>query len=77
MGRKLKRNTYYGIWDTERECLDSVIQYESLEEAQEACDDRNRQLQGVEFLEDGYVEYTDEMPTVYEVRKIVAEVPNE
>lgn len=43
-------------------------------EAQEVCDSRNRQLRSVEFTEDGYAEYVGELPAVYEVRKITAEV---
>lgn len=74
MGRKLRINTFYGIWDTENECLDSNVAYYDLEEAQEVCDSRNRQLQSVEFIEDGYAEYVGELPDVYEVRKITAEV---
>ena len=74
MGRKLRKNTFYGIWDTENECLDSNEAYYDLEEAQEVCDSRNRQLRSVEFAEDGYAEYVGELPAVYEVRKITAEV---
>jgi hypothetical protein len=74
MGRKLRKNTFYGIWDTENECLDSNEAYYDLEEAQEVCDSRNRQLRSVEFTEDGYAEYVGELPAVYEVRKITAEV---
>lgn len=74
MGRKLRKNTFYGIWDTENECLDSNVAYYDLEKAQEVCDSRNRQLQSVEFIEDGYAEYVGELPAVYEVRKITAEV---
>lgn len=77
MGRKLRKNTFYAIWDTENECLDSVAVYYDLDEAQEVCDSRNRQLQSVEFIEDGYAEYVGELPEVYEVRKITAEVVNE
>lgn len=74
MGRKQNKNTFYAIWDTENECLDSTVAYYDLEEAQEVCDSRNRQLQSVEFIEDGYAEYAGELPAVYEVRKITAEV---
>ena len=74
MGRKLRKNTFYGIWDTENECLDTNEAYYDLEEAQEVCDSRNRQLRSVEFTEDGYAEYVGELPAVYEVRKITAEV---
>ena len=74
MSRKLRKNTFYGTWDTENECLDSTIAYYDLEEAQDVCDSRNRQLQSVEFVEDGYAEYVGELPTVFEVRKITAEV---
>lgn len=74
MGRKLRKNTFYGIWDTENECLDSNEAYYDLEEAQEVCDSRNRQLRSVEFTEDGYAECVGELPAVYEVRKITAEV---
>ena len=74
MSRKLSKNTFYGIWDTENECLDSTIAYYDLEEAQDVCDSRNRQLQSAEFVEDGYAEYVGELPTVFEVRKITAEV---
>lgn len=77
MGKKLDKYTFYAIWDTENECLDSAIPYYDLDEAQEVCDSRNRQLQGVEFVEDGYAEYQGEMPAVYEVRKIIAQVLDE
>lgn len=77
MSRKLRKNTFYGIWDTENGCLDSNVAYYDLEEAQEVCDSRNRQLQSVEFIEDGYAEYVGELPAVYEVRKITAEVVSE
>lgn len=74
MDRKLRKNTFYGIWDTENECLDSAVAYRDMDEAQEVCDFRNRQLQSVEFIEDGYAEYVGEPSTVFEVRKITAEV---
>nr|DAL97773.1 MAG TPA: hypothetical protein [Caudoviricetes sp.] len=31
MGRKLRKNTFYGIWDTENECLDSNEAYYDLD----------------------------------------------
>lgn len=77
MGKKLRKYTFYAIWDTENECLDSAVAYYDLEEAQDVCDSRNRQLQSVEFVEDGYAEYVGELPTVYEVRKITAELASE
>jgi len=73
MTRKRSKYTFYAIWDTGNECLDSTITYDSLEDAQEICDDRNRQLQAVEILADGYMEYVGELPTVYEVRKVTVE----
>lgn len=65
------------LWDTENDCLDSTITFPALEEARSACDSRNHQIQGVEYLEDGGIEYVDEMPQVYKVRKVVAEYVDE
>lgn len=63
----------YMIWNTESQSFDSADSFFDIEDAQTECELRNHGIQDVECLEDGTIEYVDNLPDVYEVRKVTVE----
>jgi len=70
---KRQKEVFYMIWDTEKQCFDSLDPYFEFDDALAVCEERNHSIQSIEYVDEGNIEYVDNLPDVFEVRRVTAE----